>query len=259
MGRYPCHQVRWRDTNTSEVGLFSTSGEVGFALPRQGGGIVLGIADEIILREQNGKESKMSSCNASNNSSPGIKVRWNDAKVAPGGELFAGSMAYNGTAGAGTLYRISENQRELTQLLSPVSISNELDWNVAGDQFCYIDTLTYGLDIFDYSREGIANRQRLIHFDVSLGMPDGMCIDAEDGLRVAFWGGQKINRYSLKGVLTQSIEMPVKNVTSCCFAGEDLEMLILTTAETGDKDSTLAGVTLFVYPGVRGQRTREFT
>ncbi len=253
------HQVLWRDIYTSEVGSFRTLGEVGFALPRGGGGTVMGVADEIVLRESNGNENSMLSCNASKNAPTGIKVRWNDAKVAPGGELFAGSMACDGAAGAGALYKISENHCESTELLSPVSISNGLDWNVARDQFCFIDTLSYGLDIFDYSREGISNRRRLVHFDPDLGFPDGMCIDAEDGLWVAFFGGQKINRYSLERRLTQSVDVPVKHVPSCCFAGKDLEMLILTTAETGDEDSTLAGMTLFTYPGVRGQRTREFT
>lgn len=252
------HQVLWRDINTSESGSFETAGQVGFALPRQGGGIIMGVADEVILREPNGNENLLRSCNASESAPAGVKVRWNDAKVAPGGELFAGSMAYDGMAGAGALYKISKGQREFTQLLSPVSISNGLDWNVTGDQFFYIDTLSYGLDIFDYSRNGISNRRRLVHFNPDFGFPDGMCIDGENGLWVAFFGGQKINRYSPEGTLTESIEMPVKNVTSCCFAGKDLEMLILTTAETGDEDSTLAGMTLFINPGVKGQKTREF-
>ena len=251
-------QVHWRDTSNSEFGSFATMEQVGFALPRIGGGTVLGVGDRLILRDPDGAESVLESCNASTKSPSGVKVRWNDAKVAPGGELYAGSMAYDTTLHAGALYRISENLRDARAIVSKVTISNGLDWTLAGDQFCYIDTLSYGLDIFDYSPQGISDRRRLISFDPNSELPDGMCIDSEDGIWVAFFGNQKLNRYSLQGALTESIEMPVKNVTSCCFAGENLDLLICTTAALADPDTLLAGMTLILRPGVRGQKMREF-
>lgn len=251
-------QVHWRDTSNNVFGSFTTAEQVGFALPRKGGGTVLGVGDKLILRDPDGAESVLESCNASTEAPTGVKVRWNDAKIAPGGELFAGSMAYDITPHAGALYRISDNQKDARTIVSEVTISNGLDWTVAGDQFCYIDTLCHGLDIFDYSPQGISERRRLISFDQSSDIPDGMCIDAEDGIWVAFCGNQKLNRYSLDGTLTESVVMPVKNITSCCFAGENLDLLICTTAALGDPHTLLAGMTLILRPGVRGQKIREF-
>ncbi len=244
---------------TNDLGTFPTTEDVGFALPRKGGGTVLGVGDKIILREPGGSERVLDSCNASTNSPDVVKVRWNDAKIAPGGELFAGSMAYDNTPGAGALYRISQNQSEARTIISSVTISNGLDWNVAGDHFFYIDTLSYGLDAYDYSSEGIFNRRRVISFNPDSELPDGMCIDSENGIWVAFCGNQKLNRYTLEGVLTESVEMPVKNVTSCCFAGEELDLIICTTAAVGDQESSQAGMTFVLEPGVKGQKMRDFT
>ena len=52
--------------------------------------------------------------------------------------------------------------------------------------------------------------------------------------------------------------MPVKNVTSCAFAGENLDKLIITTASTDDSDNSQSGMTFIGSPGVTGNKTVLF-
>ena len=65
-------------------------------------------------------------------------------------------------------------------------------------------------------------------------MTDGMCIDSQDNLWVAFWGGSRIEQRSTKdGSLLAVVNVPAKNVTSCCFMGDNLDTLFITSAATG--------------------------
>jgi sugar lactone lactonase YvrE len=135
-------QVLWRDITSGEIGSFSTPAEVGFALPRKNSGIVLGHASGATLRNPDGTESALPSWSDAESEPLKTPVRWNDAKVSPHGELFAGTMAFDGAKDAGSLYKFSQDGKKITKLLSPVSISNGLDWSPDGSCFYYIDTLT---------------------------------------------------------------------------------------------------------------------
>jgi len=85
-----------------------------------------------------------------------------------------------------------------------------------------------------------------------------MCMDSEDGIWVAFFGGSKVIRYSSHGETSMVIPMPVKNATSCAFAGQNLDQLIITTAKITDEDSKVSGMTFVATPGVKGKATIEF-
>ncbi|NBQ60093.1 MAG: SMP-30/gluconolactonase/LRE family protein, partial [Actinobacteria bacterium] len=58
--------------------------------------------------------------------------------------------------------------------------------------------------------------------------------------------------------------LPVQKVTSCCFAGEKLDQLIITSAvgnpgETMDlNDYPKAGFIFIANPGVTGKKTNTF-
>jgi sugar lactone lactonase YvrE len=192
-------EVLWREIDTGEIGSFTTPAEIGFALPRKNLGIVLGHASGATLRNANGSETKLPSWIVAENKPSKMPIRWNDAKVAPNGELYAGTMAFDGAKDAGSLYKFSKDGKHITKLLSPVSISNGLDWSPDGSFFYYIDTLTMQLDKFDYSETGLSNRRTLVKFDESDGMPDGACSDSEGGIWVGFWGGSHIRRYDNTG------------------------------------------------------------
>ena len=75
---------------------------------------------------------------------------------------------------------------------------------------------------------------------------------------VALWGGGAVHRYSPDGALEERLELPVTNVTSCCFGGRDLGTLYVTTAARGAAGEPLAGALLARRPGVRGLPATPF-
>jgi len=91
------------------------------------------------------------------------------------------------------------------------------------------------------------------------GLPDGMAIDAQDGLWVAFWGSSIVRRFDQDFNVTAEINLPAPYVTSCTFAGPDLDTLIITTAHNGEADAaSQAGMTFICKPGVQGVATNLF-
>jgi gluconolactonase len=77
-------------------------------------------------------------------------------------------------------------------------ISNGLTWSSDRKKFYFSDTLQYAVFEYDYNLETgeISNRKVLFKPEESRDMTDGMCIDSEDNLWVAFWGGSRIEERS---------------------------------------------------------------
>ena len=128
-----------------------------------------------------------------------------------------------------------------------------MDWSPDATSFYFIDTLKYSVVKYDYNSSGITNPTTLISFPQGDVLPDGMCVDADGGLWVAFWNGSCVERYEPNGKLSERIQLPVKNVTSCAFAGPNLETLIITTGSLTDEDNSKSGMTFMLQPGVSGQ------
>ena len=95
-----------------------------------------------------------------------------------------------------------------------------------------------------------------------MGYPDGMCSDSEDNIWVAFWMGSCVRGFDGKnGKQIAEIKVPAQKVTSCCFAGEKLDKLIITTA-VGNPGESLdlqqfpeSGFVFVTSPGVVGKKT----
>jgi sugar lactone lactonase YvrE len=83
-------------------------------------------------------------------------------------------------------------------------------------------------------------------------------VDADGGIWVALWGGGAVQRYSPEGRQDARIELPVRQVTSCCFGDTDLGTLYITTAARGAEPEPLAGSLFCCRPGVRGLPATPF-
>src|SRR5690606_11732567 len=121
----------------------------------------------------------------------------------------------------------------ISEKIKDVSCSNGLAWSPDHRTFYFIDTPTRQVEAFDYDvKDGsISNRRRIVLFNESDGYPDGMTIDSDGMLWIAFWDGWKILRLNPEnGKVMFRIDLPVSNVTSCTFGGETLEDLYITSA-----------------------------
>lgn len=191
-------------------------------------------------------------------------LRLNEGGCDPRGRFYCGSMAYDGTPDAGTLYRL-EPDGSVSTALEGVTISNGLQWSRDGSLAYYIDTPTRRVDVFDYDpADGSFHNRRpfaVLDEDVA-GAPDGMAIDADGGLWVALWGGGAVRRYDAEGRLTEVIDVPgVSHTSAATFGGPDLDTLYITSSRqhlpAGAEPE--AGAVFAVRPGVRGAALHTFS
>ncbi|OBA58451.1 gluconolaconase [Mycobacterium sp. 1100029.7] len=189
-------------------------------------------------------------------------VRTNDGGCDPLGAFIIGTMAYDERPNGGAVYRVTPDH-EVTEVLSPVSISNGLQWSADGRRAYYIDTPTRRVDVFEVDPEsGAWLRRRVhLHIDDASGYPDGMAIDEEDGLWIALWGGGSVHHYDSSGRLVEAIGVPgVTQVSSCTFGGDGRDVLYITTSRQGlpDDHEPSAGAIFAVDTASRGAIAADF-
>lgn len=192
-------------------------------------------------------------------SDPGIRM--NEGGCDPDGRFYCGSMAYDGTPGSGTLYRL-DTDGSVSTILEGVTISNGLAWSPDHAIAYYNDTATHAVDAFDYDRDtGLSGRRHIVEIPTAHGGPDGMTVDAEGNLWVALYGGSAVHCYSPGGTLQEVVEVPVPRVTAATFGGSDLEDLFITTSREGvpDGEQPLAGAVFHARPGVQGLPVLPYT
>jgi len=187
-------------------------------------------------------------------------VRMNEGGCDPDGRFYCGSMAYDGTRGAGALYRL-DIDGTVTTVLTGCTISNGLDWSPDGARAYYVDTANQRVDVFDYDRSaGLTQRRTFVVIDPVDGAPDGLTVDAEGGVWVALWGGSHVRRYSPDGRLDLVVEVPATQVTACTFGGQNLDQIFVTTSRLGVDRATepLAGAVFRYSTAVSGLPPRPY-
>jgi sugar lactone lactonase YvrE len=160
-------------------------------------------------------------------------VRFNDGACDPAGRFWAGTVAADRRAGAGVLYRLDPSG-EISVLLDGVTESNGLGWSPDGGTFYYIDSGEPEPRIrafpCDLAAGTLGAPRDLVQPDASFGIPDGLVVDSDGCLWVAFWGGSAVRRYSPSGELLASLEVPVSQPSCPAFGGPGLGDLYVTTA-----------------------------
>ena len=183
-----------------------------------------------------------------------VSVRMNDGVADPRGRFWSGSMADDGTVGAGSLYRTAPDG-SVIRVLDGLSIANGPAFNDDGSTMFLADSAIGVIDRFDVDPEtgSLRRRARFVDIPRSEGSPDGMTVDAEGGLWVAIWGGGEVRRYDRDGVLDRVVTVPARQPTSVCLGGSDGCDLYITSAFVGLTRPRRADGRLFVtrapYPG----------
>lgn len=160
--------------------------------------------------------------------------RANDGKCDSKGRLWLGTMDVQATQTAGTLYCI--DGKNIIPQLGSLTIANGMAWSLDDSIFYFIDSPQRKIDayLFDATEGNIIFTRTVVEVPEAMGMPDGMCIDEEGMLWVAHWGGFCVARWNPEtGKLLSRIELPVSQVSSCVFGGDNLDHLFITTARVG--------------------------
>jgi sugar lactone lactonase YvrE len=168
-------------------------------------------------------------------------IRMNDGKCDSTGRFWVGTMSESGEDGAASLYSITSDGT-IRQQLTNVGVSNGLAWNEGETTMYYIDTKRNSVDGFDFnSATGhLGTRRTVFKVPSEAGWPDGMTIDREGMLWIALFGGGCILRVNPNNrEVIGKVELPVANVTSCTFGGNEFRELYVTTARHGLDAPTL--------------------
>jgi sugar lactone lactonase YvrE len=192
--------------------------------------------------------------------------RFNDGKCDPWGRFWAGTMTYDFSPGAGSLWRLN-NDFSCSLQWQELTISNGLAWSLDRRFLYLIDSPTLTVLAFPLTSTGSLAGHPTACITIPAewdALPDGMCIDAEGKLWIALFGGGAVTRWNpLDGRLMQTVELPCRQVTSCCFGGPDLDQLLITTARRGLDaqalgEQPLAGGLFQLSPGIKGCRSEMF-
>lgn len=185
------------------------------------------------------------------------KNRFNDGKCDPAGRFWAGTISMVKDTGSANLYCLDADGT-LTHKVGDVTNSNGICWSLDATTMYYIDTPTQKVRAYDFDLEtGHISNARVIIDTAALGYassPDGMTIDSEGMLWIAFCHGGCVVRFDpASGEELQRVDLPCIETTACAFGGENLDRLFVTTGIKANLDEADAGK-LFVIDGlgVRG-------
>ena len=235
----------------SNIHALEVDGNPGCVVLSDDGTMVAGVDNQISSLDGGGNLLKVLA-----DTKEGSGLRFNDGKCDPTGRFWVGSMDRKEKNKLGSLY--SWNSIEgLVYREQGVTVSNGMGWSPDNSLFYYIDSPTREVSVYDFdlSTGSINNKRRFISFSEEDGFPDGMTIDNEGRLWIAFWGGSKIMCVNPDSkAIEEVVSFPVSKITSCAFGGEKLDKLFITSAkvQVNEEDEPMAGKTFVVSPGVKG-------
>lgn len=159
--------------------------------------------------------------------------RFNDGKIDRVGRFWAGTMDDTEQAPSGALYRLDAD-RSWHRADDHYRVTNGPAFSRSGRNMYHNDSARQVTYIFDLDDAGApSNRRTFARYDEGDGYPDGMTVDAEDCLWIAFWDGWCVRRFSPAGECLTTVRLPVQKPTSCAFGGSALDALYVTSASIG--------------------------
>lgn len=183
--------------------------------------------------------------------------RFNDGEVDRAGRFWAGTMDDAEEQASGSLYRLDVDGRCAT-IDENYRVTNGPAFSVDGRILYHTDSARQTIYRFDLAADGsVSGKRVLAQFGDGDGYPDGMTVDAEDCLWVAFWDGWCLRRLSPAGEVVAHVPLPVARPTSVTFGGSGYDQLFVTSATIGLDAAALAaqpaaGGLMRLVPGVCG-------
>lgn len=138
-------------------------------------------------------------------------------------------------------------------------LHNGMAWSADGRHFFLAHSRTGSIYAFDFDPDtgSLGSRKLFGQLPSTLGLPDGAAVDAEGGYWCAVHGGGRLRRYGPDGQFDRDVMLPVSQPTMCTFAGNNLDVLYITSASDGldaeqMRAEPLAGALLRFRPGMPG-------
>ncbi|ELU18738.1 hypothetical protein CAPTEDRAFT_229314 [Capitella teleta] len=251
---------RWSALTKTDTKIH-IDGHIGFAVPCQSGHYIIGLGPTLCL--VNWAEEKIIDQFVSVDA-----FRFNDGKCDPFGRLWTGTLGNEPHQRA--LYSLETDHKTLTCRVDDVQMPNGIAWDTETNTMYFVDTAPRIIYAFRYDCTGhLSDKRTLIDFkdigdETVVGKPDGVCLDACGDLWVACFGGGcviQINTKTRKEL--RRVRIPgAKQITSCCFGGENYADLFVTSAksrltEEEERLQPLAG-SLYKVTGLQVKGVKPF-
>ncbi len=251
------HKVLAFTPTTGEEKIWNVGQRVGTVVPRAKGGLVwCGDRGFYFLNEATGESTFI----VDPDPEPSLPDnRFNDGKCDPAGRFWAGTICLKKRP-EGALYCM-EPDLSITRKYGPVTNSNGIVWTADAATMYYIDTPSKKIRAFDFDNAtgGISNERIIWDTSEDPSSPDGMTIDSQDRLWVAFCHGAKVVCYDpATRKVEEQIDFPCIETTACAFGGPDLQDLYVTTGLKPGLDEQEAGRLFVCRPGATGVRAFAF-
>lgn len=245
------HKIVSFNPATQEEKIWDVGERVGTVVARESGGLAFaGDHGFSFLDEATGKVTPIVDPEVSLTTN-----RFNDGKCDPAGRFWAGTMHLGlKRTPSGSLYMLTPDLK-CEKKFSDVTVSNGIVWTKDGHTMYYIDTPRRNVLAFDFdvNTGALSNERIAFKTDAYSGSPDGMAIDADDCLWVAFCHGSAVRCFEPRtGRREAEILLPCREVTACAFGGPDMKDLYITTGIPGDDAEPQAGRLFVARPGIAG-------
>lgn len=185
--------------------------------------------------------------------------RFNDVIADPEGRVLCGTMPTDDRPGR--LYRL-ETDATIERLRDDVALPNGLGFSPDHETLYFAESEARVVRRYDYDSAtgAIHEREPLVSVD-GPEIPDGLTVDAEGDVWVAFWNGGRIVRYRPDGTALERVAFPARKVSSLTFGGSDYDRAYATTAlgpgegpaGTRETEGEGAGALFRFDPGVAGR------
>lgn len=218
------------DPATGEHRRHHVGAPAAFAVPRRTGGFVVGVGLEVRLLD-----TRLTGTTLVDLGPERVENRFNDAVCDSRGRLWAGTMSTRRPRELGTgeasLYRIDPDGA-YEEVLTGLTLSNGMDWLDDGHTLLHVDSDAHRIDRYDVDVEAgrLSGRSTFVELDPEIGLPDGLTVDAEGGVWLAFFYGGQLRRYDAGGREDVRYLLPVSAPTSVMLGGTDLRDLYVTTS-----------------------------
>lgn len=156
---------------------------------------------------------------------------FNDSGCDAHGRLWIGSGSEAAT-GLGKLWVVAPGASSARLALDGLSLPNGIGFS-PDNRFMYLaDSLarTVYRIAYDLASGAIGDRDDFCVAGELDGLPDGLAVDVDGGVWIAFWDGGCVRRYAPDGTPGAEIEFPVRRVAGCAFGGPQLSDLYVTSA-----------------------------
>lgn len=241
-----CERLRWVEISSGTVydaaltddGLVDVRSAhvdetVGAVLPAEGGGLVIAGARHVHYLGSGGEPLRRVEIVPQ-----GAAARLNDATVDPLGRVLVGTAPLEGAGVGRQLVASIDPDGDVRTLLVGLNLANGMDFDPEGSTLFAVDSIPGRILAIPYDvRTGEAGPADVIW--TGLEIPDGLTVDAEGRIWVAFFGSGQVRCLDRDGTLLAVLDVPAPHPTCPTFAGPNLDRLIVTTAREKLTDAQL--------------------